>query len=182
MHRLLEFIAKTGEKSYTYEDLIPSFRYGVFKKPNEKEIERLCAILIQDELVVDAPGKNSGGIAIKPQAVAAYYANKYFTEEERPQVSSAAVLRVVVVVGIIVGGFSWLGYVAYERGEKLKSAEENLQNNVIRDQERLKEIERLSASRDSLRNQVKIQRKEIENLKKPVEKKPTPAKPKRKKK
>ena len=182
LHRLLEFIAKTGEKSYSYEDLIPAFNYGVFKKPNEKEIERLCAILINDELVVDAPDKKSGGINVKPQAVAAYYANKYFQEEEQPKYSGTAILRVVGMVGLIAVGFLWVGYVTYSRGLKLKSAKENLQQDSVRDLNRLKQIESLTASRDSLRNLVKALRVENENLKKPVEKKPTPAKPKRKKK
>jgi len=179
LHRLLEFMAKTGEKTYLYEELIPAFSYGIFKKPNEKEIERLCGILIQDELVVDAPGKKSGGIAIKPQAVAAFYANKYYQEEEQPKVSSAAVLKAVVIIGVIAGGFLWLGYVSWERGEKIKVAEERLQQDALRDQERLKKIESLTLSRDSLRTQVQKLRTEIDNLKKAAEKKPAPVKKKK---
>lgn len=181
LHRLLEYIAKTGEKSYLYEDLIPAFSYGMFKKPNEKEIERLCAILINDELVVDAPGKKSGGIAIKPQAVAAYYANKYFQEEEQPKVSGSAVLRVLIIGGVVAGAFFWVGYTAWERGSKLNAAEENLQQDAVRDQQRLKTIESITASRDSLRGQIKALRTEIDNLKKAAaEAKSAPAKRKRK--
>ena len=105
LHRLLEFMAKTGQKSYTYDELIPAYTYGIFKKPNEKEIERLCAVLINDELVSDAPTSKSGGIAVKPQAIAAYYAKKYFQEEEKPGFSISAILIAVIIVGLVVGAY-----------------------------------------------------------------------------
>ena len=72
IHSLLKYIVKTGQTTYEYDELIPAFKYGFFKKPNAKEIERLCAAMIFDGLVANSPGKNSGGISIKPQAIEAY--------------------------------------------------------------------------------------------------------------
>ena len=34
LHRLLKFIVKTGLNTYEYDELIPAFKYGIFKKPN----------------------------------------------------------------------------------------------------------------------------------------------------
>ena len=183
LHRLLEFIAKTDQQSYDYDELIPAYKYGFFKKPNVKEIERLCTLLIQDELLLGTPGNKSGGITVKPQAIAAYYANKYFQKEEEAGYSSSTILRGVIIGGLVLGGLMWLGYIVYERGENLQNAEEKIQNAELKiqqaeaqNQKRQRQIESLSSSKDSLLNQVKSMRTEIENLKKPVQKKPTKVK------
>ena len=182
LHRLLEFIAKTDQQSYDYDELIPAYKYGFFKKPNIKEIERLCRILVNDELLSDSPGKKTGGIEVKPQAIAAYYANRYFQKEEAGY-SSSAILRGAIIGGLVLGGLVWLGYIVYERGENLQNAEEKIQNAELKiqqaevlNQKRQRQIESLSSSKDSLLNQVKSMRTEIENLKKPVQKKPTKVK------
>ncbi len=183
LHRLLEFISKTDQKSYEYDELIPAYKYGFFKKPNVKEIERLCRILINDELLSELSGKKTGGIEVKPQAIAAYYANRYFQKEEKPGYSSSAILSGIIIGGLVLGGLVWLGYMIYERGERLQSAEEKIQKAEQRiqqaevlDQKKQRQIESLSSSKDSLLNQVKTMRTEIENLKKPVQKKPTKGK------
>ena len=167
IHSLLKYIVKTGQTTYEYDELIPAFKYGFFKKPNAKEIERLCAAMIFDGLVANSPGKNSGGISIKPQAIEAYYGGKYFTEDEKPRYSLSAILGAVVVIAVL-GGFGWLGYMTYEQGEKLKQTEQHIQAAGELNQKRLEKIESLSAREDSLKQLVDTLRTELKNLKKSV--------------
>ena len=180
LHRLLKFIVKTGLNTYEYDELIPAFKYGIFKKPNAKEIERLCSMLIFDGLVLNSPGKKSGGISIKPQAIEAYYGGKYFEEKEEEGYSSSAILGAVVIGGAVAGGLLWLGYLSYDRGEKLKSAEKRIQTAEQLDQKRLRQIESLSAGRDSLQNHVNTMQTQIEYLKRPALKEPVKVKRRKK--
>ena len=187
LHQLLEFMVQTGQTAYEYDELIPAFKYGVFKKPNAKEIERLCSVLIFDGLVLNAPGPKSGGISVKPQAIEAYYGKKYFEVKEKVSYSSIAVLGATVIGSALVGGFGWLGYISHDRGEKLKNAEQRIQTASELDQKRLSQIDSLSASKnslstkkDSLQKLVNNLRSEIEILKTPAPKKPAKAKQKRK--
>ena len=169
------YIEKTSKKSYEYDELIPAYKYGIFKKPNVKEIARLCTVLINDGLVLDSPGKRSGGIVIKPQAIAAYFAGKYFQEEKKPGYSRTTIQAVIAGMFVIGGGLL-LGYSLYDKDEKLQKAEQIIRNMEVRDQESLKQIRSLSSTRDSLRNVIKNQRTEIENLKKPAAKEPAKVK------
>lgn len=164
IHRILKFIVKSGQTSYEYDELIPAFRYGLFKKPNVKEIERLCAAMIFDGLVTNAPGKKYGGIAIKPQAIEAYYGNKYFTESEKPRVSSTAVLGVLIVITML-GGIAWLGFVSYKQGEELRQTEAEMKRTEDLNMRHLQRIDSLSDREDSLKQLVDTLRAELQGLK-----------------
>jgi len=180
LHRLLEYISTTGQSSYEYDELIPAYKYGIFKRPNVKEIERLCKVLVNDDLVTDLEGRKSGGIVIKPQAIAAFYAGKYFQEEEDAGYSSSSILGAVVVGLLVVGGGLWLGYQVYDRGKKLQEAQQTIQRLELRDVEKQAKIGSLTISKDSLQNLVTTMSKEIEDLKKPIVKPSTRATRKKK--
>lgn len=167
IHRLLKYIVKTGQTTYEYDELIPAFSYGLFRKPNVKEIERLCQAMIFDGLVSDSPGKNFGGIAIKPHAIEAYYGNKYFTESEKPGYSLKAVAGLFIGLGML-GGLAWLGYMTYEQGEKLKQTEQHIQAARDLNQQRLQMIDSLAAREDSLKQLVDTLRSELHSLKQSV--------------
>jgi len=165
IHRILKYIVKSGLTTYEYDELIPAFRYGLFKKPNVKEIERLCAAMIFDGLVSNSPGKNYGGIAVKPQAIEAYYGNKYFTESEKPKYSLPAILGVMLVVGML-GGIAWLGYMSYEQGKELRQTEGEVQAATELSRLRMLKIDSLAHREDSLKQLVDTLRAELHGLKK----------------
>ncbi len=167
IHRILKYIVKSGQTTYEYDELVAAFRYGLFKKPNVKEIERLCGAMIFDGLVTNAPGKNYGGIAIKPQALEAFYGNKYFTESEKPRYSLSAILGVMLVVGML-GGIGWLGYMTYAQGNELQQTEQEILRAEKLNQFRLQKIDSLSHREDSLKQLVDTLRAELHGLKQAI--------------
>lgn len=164
IHRLLKYIVKTGQTTYEYDELIPAFSYGLFRKPNVKEIERLCQAMIFDGLVSDSPGKKYGGIAVKPQAIEAYYGGKYFTEAEKPGYSLGALAALFVGVGMLAG-LAWLGYMTYQQGQQLKQTEQHIQTARDLNQQRLRMIDSLASPEDSLKQLVDTLRAELHSLK-----------------
>ena len=170
LHRLLEFMATTGQKSYTYEELIPAYKYGLFKQPNTTEIQRLCHILLTDELVTDGTQSGHPGITVKPAADAAYYSNKYFQPEEGRSGISVSVVQVLLFVGgVVVASAIWYFYMISDRNRRIDEA-------AAIDQTRLQQVEILSKKKDSLQNVVKNISAELAKAKKATAKPATPKK------
>ncbi|MDZ4714373.1 MAG: hypothetical protein SH819_02800 [Cytophagales bacterium] len=169
LHRLLKFIIESGRETYSYDELIPAFKYGLFKKPNEKEIERLCAHLISEGLVANAPALKPGGITLKAPGLEAFYAGKYHDEEEEaPGYSSAAVLGALLIAFLVIGGAGWLWYIGHQRGQLLQEAEGKTRAAEQMYMQQMHRMDSLKIEKDSLQGVVNKLRKEVEELKKPA--------------
>lgn len=73
VHRLLEFMAKTGEYHWSPETLMPAFDNLL----NESEIEYLCLILIDNGDVNDNRTKDGFAIGFSERSKSVFHGKKY---------------------------------------------------------------------------------------------------------